>query len=293
MKFEITPGKFVVAVSGGVDSIVLLDLLAKKPELELVVAHYDHGIRKDSQDDRQFVQKQAANYGLSFEYAEGKLGAKASEVIARNARYEFLEKVSKEHCADAIFTAHHQDDLIETAIMNLLRGTGRKGLTSLGSRKGIIRPMLHWPKADIIEYAKTNNLEWCEDSTNQNTDYLRNYVRKNVIPKLSNKQREELVKTITELKHTNDKIDSEIANYLQIKDSNKPNIDKNLINSLSHEMACETMAEWLRLNNIRDFDRKTIERLVIAIKTYKSGQRADINKQNYLQIDKNTLVIKP
>jgi tRNA(Ile)-lysidine synthase len=292
MKISINPGVYVVAVSGGVDSVVLLDLLAEQPDIELMVAHFDHGIREDSGEDCQFVQKLANSYGLPFEYAEGKLGANSSEETARTARYEFLEEVRKKHSADAIITAHHQDDLIETAILNLLRGTGRKGLTSLSSRKVIIRPLLHSTKTEMIEYAKSNNLEWREDSTNQNMDYLRNYVRKNVVPKLSDKQRGELVLTITELKKTNEKIDNEIARYLQITEGNSSGIDKNLINSLSHAIACETLAEWLRLNNIRDFDRKTIERLVVAVKTYKPGQRADINKQNYLQIDKNTLVIK-
>jgi tRNA(Ile)-lysidine synthetase-like protein len=131
MKIQLPKGRYVVAVSGGVDSVVLLDALSKLPNLELVVAHLDHGIREDSIEDRRFVASLAASYGLVFEYGEGRLGSGASEATAREARYNFLRGVKMKHDAKAIITAHHQDDLIETAILNMLRGTGRKGLTSL------------------------------------------------------------------------------------------------------------------------------------------------------------------
>src|SRR5437764_343012 len=127
------PGKYVVAVSGGVDSVALLDMLARSDDLKLVVAHFDHGIRKDSAKDRKFVEDLAKNYDLPFVYEEGHLGSGTSEAVARGARYDFLHRVKKSHGAQAIITAHHQDDVLETAIINLLRGTGRKGLTSLTS----------------------------------------------------------------------------------------------------------------------------------------------------------------
>src|SRR5690606_5271626 len=105
---KIRPGKYVVAVSGGVDSMVLLDLLRQKPKLELIVAHFDHGIRPDSAEDRKLVQRVAKHYDLPFVYAEGKLGPKASEALAREARYAFLRRVQAEQGAEAIITAHHQ-----------------------------------------------------------------------------------------------------------------------------------------------------------------------------------------
>src|SRR6185436_20114617 len=127
MKISVRPGKYVVAVSGGVDSMVLLDLLRQKPKLELVVAHFDHGIREDSAQDRKLVQRIAKAYGLPFVHAKGNLGPKAGEALAREARYAFLRQVQADHDAKAIITAHHQDDMLKTAIMNLLRGTGRRG----------------------------------------------------------------------------------------------------------------------------------------------------------------------
>ncbi|HEX9679533.1 MAG TPA: tRNA lysidine(34) synthetase TilS [Candidatus Saccharimonadales bacterium] len=176
---------YIVAVSGGVDSVVLLDLLSRQTELELIVAHFDHGIRVDSGRDRQFVSSLAKKYKHKFESAEGQLGPDASEAKARAVRYKFLKQVKSKHRAVGIVTAHHQDDIIETAIINLIRGTGPKGLSALKSSPALIRPLLNWTKADIIKYARRGQLSWREDPTNQDTSYLRNYIRRILIPKLT------------------------------------------------------------------------------------------------------------
>lgn len=291
MNIEILGGTYVVAVSGGVDSMVLLNVLQKRPEIQLVVAHFDHGIRADSADDRKFVEKAAKEAGLIFEYGEGQLGPSPSEEQARNARYAFLAKVREKYTAAAIITAHHQDDLIETALINLLRGTGRKGLSSLRSKESLLRPLLAYKKSDIIEYAQANKLEWQEDSTNTHTDYLRNYLRLHIIPKLKPQDRSKLVMTLEDITMINNDIDKEIAKLLQNTDENKQIVSKKLIINLTHNLACEVVAEWLRRNGIREFDRKGIERLVVAAKTLKPGQRTDINKQKYLAIEAETLVI--
>jgi tRNA(Ile)-lysidine synthase len=166
--------KYVVAVSGGVDSVVLLDMLAKKED-ELIVAHFDHGIRPDSANDAEFVRTLAERYGCVFETTREELGADASEELARDRRYAFLNSIAKKHNA-TIMTAHHADDIIETIAINMIRGTGWRGLAVLGS-PSIERPLLDMSKAEIINYAKANGLEWREDSTNQDTTYLRNDVR--------------------------------------------------------------------------------------------------------------------
>src|SRR3989338_6989044 len=109
-----------------------------------------------------WLKKTAQKYGLPFEVGHGRLGKAASEETARQARYEFLDKVKRKYKADAIITAHHQDDLIETAFLNILRGTGRKGLSSIVNPK-IRRPILNVPKAEILAYAKQHHLKWYED----------------------------------------------------------------------------------------------------------------------------------
>lgn len=290
MKVDIKPGAYVVAVSGGVDSVVLLRLLSNKPGVGLVVAHFDHGIRTGSEKDRVFVQKLAAKYGLPFEFEQGKLGAKASEETARKARYAFLEKIKEAAGAGAIVTAHHQDDMLETAIINILRGTGRRGLTSLKSAK-IIRPLLDVPKKDIVAYAKKHQLAWREDPTNVDTDYLRNWVRHNILPKFGKEERRQMLEIIGRLKITNQDTDEIIADILASQPG-RQTLDRNFFLTLSHSMAKELMAGWLRQNAITNYDAKMLERLVRAAKTHQHGKRVDVNNRATMKVEKGLLALE-
>ncbi|MBC7868648.1 tRNA lysidine(34) synthetase TilS [Candidatus Saccharibacteria bacterium] len=174
------PGRYVLAVSGGVDSVALLDMVARQAELsktgqyQLIVAHFDHGIRADSAGDAVFVAELAKKYGLLFESQREELGVLASEELARTRRYKFLRAVAQQHTASLV-TAHHADDSIETIAINLVRGTGWRGLAVLDS--DIIRPLLDLSKQDILAYASTYQLAWREDSTNDSDAYLRNRIR--------------------------------------------------------------------------------------------------------------------
>lgn len=166
--------KYVVAVSGGVDSVVLLDILSKQPDLELIVAHFDHGVRFDSGIDAIFVAGLAKKYGLKFELKREELGPDVSEDVARTRRYEFLRSIAKKHNAQLV-TAHHADDVIETIAINLLRGTGWRGLAVLDS--DVVRLLTGVKKSEIIDYANDHKLTWHDDSTNFENKYLRNRVR--------------------------------------------------------------------------------------------------------------------
>ena len=170
--------KYIVAVSGGVDSVALLDMLAKS-EHHLIVAHVDHGIRPESSADARFVEALAKRYRLPYQSATLQLGEAASEEQARDARYDFLYKLAREHKA-MIATAHHQDDMIGSIAINLQRGTGWRGLAVL-NRSGITRPLLGMTKAQLYAYALKHQLEWVEDETNHDKKYLRNRLRAGVI----------------------------------------------------------------------------------------------------------------
>ena len=227
---------YIVAVSGGVDSVVLLNMLIdnKLPNSQLlanskqfVVAHFDHGIREESSMDADFVKVLAEEHGLPFELGRVNLGSEASEAEAREARYNFLRKCCKKYKASGIIAAHHQDDQLETAIINLIRGTGWRGLASLQEVSklksfdlgqdycALFRPLLNVAKNDILEYADKNNLKWKEDSTNTDIKYLRNYVRLQLLPTMTNKDPDvqnkllNIIKTAAELKA---KIATELQN---------------------------------------------------------------------------------
>ena len=288
---SVDPGRYIIAVSGGVDSMVLLDLLQGQPGVDLVVAHFDHGIRPDSSQDKELVQWAAECYGLPFEYEEGKLGPHASEAEARKARYDFLQRVKEKYHAKAIITAHHQDDLLETAILNLLRGTGRKGLTSLASRADIVRPLLPYSKQEILVYAKEHELKWREDSTNADDAYLRNYVRHQIIPKLPDDARERLLAELERTRTTNELIDTELADLLAaIADGGT--LDRRAFNELPHDVAKELLATWLRQQGLTDFDKNTLERVVIAAKTKPPGMLVDLLHGNSLLVTKTQLALR-
>ena len=271
MNVRVEPGSYVAAVSGGVDSIVLLDILSRNKNLKLTVAHFDHGMREDSAEDRRFMQELAKKYNLPFVYDEGHLGAGASEAKARTARYAFLRQVKQASGAQAIITAHHQDDVLETAILNMLRGTGRKGLTSLQSHPDTIRPLLGVTKSALLGYAQVQTLKWREDPTNQDEIYLRNYVRHSILPIFSENDRSKLVRLITKMEATNRELDKALENLLNSQ--SEGTIDRQWFNRLPHAVAKEIMASWLRSNQIRDFNSQTLERLVTAAKTAAAGKR--------------------
>src|SRR5687768_2243911 len=113
MKIKLKPGKYVVAVSGGVDSMILLDLLSKHKNIEVTAAHINENLRNDSKDVQEMVRQTAKEYGLRFFTTNLKLKS-AAEALGREARYRFLNQIADKMKADAIVTAHHQDDLLET-----------------------------------------------------------------------------------------------------------------------------------------------------------------------------------
>jgi tRNA(Ile)-lysidine synthase len=285
MNPTLEPGKYIVAVSGGVDSMVLLDVLHQLPGVELVVAHYEHGIREDSDEDRKLVGQVAEKHGLTYIYEHGHLGSDASEAVARAARYAFLRKVKAQTGAKAIMTAHHQDDVIETAIINIVRGTGRKGLSSLKNTEELTRPFLHVPKAVILEYARKHHIVWHEDSTNANDLYLRNYIRQRILPRLGEAGKQAFLSYIDKAIDGNPIIDALLLHDITA------HLDENGLDRLwfimqPHAVCKEIVAAWLRHSGIHDFDAKAIERLVIAIKVDVPGKVRDVNAGYFLKVDK-------
>jgi tRNA(Ile)-lysidine synthetase-like protein len=290
------PGTYVVGVSGGVDSRVLLDVLHKHSQGEgrwnFIVAHLDHGIRSDSVEDRKFVQALAHEYGLPFVYNTADLGAGASEARARAERYTFLNHAKVAGSAQAVITAHHQDDLLETAIINIVRGSGRKGITALGSRSELLRPLLGVPKSELISYAQEQGLKWHEDSTNQDDTYLRNYIRHNVVPRFDDQARAQFLAIIGNLQNLNSTLDALLTEQLQLQD--RPGtITRLWFNSLPHIVAKETLAAWLRSHELRNFDSKTLERLVVHAKSGHAGQQFPVPGNYVMKVGADYLALEP
>lgn len=182
------------AVSGGLDSVVLLDLLSQAAACagcELHVLHFDHALRSDSRNDAEFVRELARERGMPFHIArsaEDLSGANVEE-RAREARYAFIVATALRESIPAVATAHHANDQAETVIMRLMRGAGTRGLSgipAIGERKGIriLRPLLRTTRKEIEAFVAERGLYFRKDTTNASPDFLRNRVRLEVMPAL-------------------------------------------------------------------------------------------------------------
>lgn len=183
--------KILLTVSGGVDSMVMLWLFMKN-DYNVGVAHCNFQLRgEESEEDEVLVQKQAAGFGIEcynkrFDTeAEMERTGESMEMAARRLRYAWFDELSREHGYTIIAVAHHADDSIETFFINLLRGTGLRGLTGISTHIGkIVRPMMFASRKEIHEYAIANHIPFREDSSNGSTKYLRNKIRLGLIPRI-------------------------------------------------------------------------------------------------------------
>lgn len=205
---------WILAVSGGVDSVVMLDKMSRESGRRYVIAHVDHGIRPESAQDAEFVEQLAKQHGYSYESIRLELGTDASEETARTARWSFLRSIQQKYNAEAIVTGHHADDVVETIIINLTRGTGWRGLVSLREHEQLKRPLIAMRKSDILWYATRHNLAWREDATNTDESYLRNHVRRQIIPKCTKEMFDAFLDLYHETLVLQREIDDEIINIM-------------------------------------------------------------------------------
>ncbi len=285
-----------MAVSGGVDSVVLLDLLAGQPHLELIVAHFDHGIREDSSADAALVSQLAQRYGLQVVTERAELGPQASEESARKARYTFLRKVQRDERAHAIITAHHQDDVLETALINMLRGTGWRGLCSLRDTAEVRRPLLAVSKRELIAYAERHHLLWHEDSTNGDRRFLRNRVRHELLPKTDESFRQELLALIarqTEMRQEIEQLNHILLNQLSLATSDSfISLDRLRFTSLPNHVAKELLLTAAQQLTGRRVEQKMLARMLWFARTARLYKTLQVTNNIELYIEKRTVVVR-
>ena len=185
---HLAPGRALVAVSGGPDSVALLDLLhatLDAHQLDLIVAHFDHGIHPASARIAAGVGALADAYRLEFEQGRGELGQGTSETAAREARYAWLEAARRRTGAGILLTAHHADDQVETVLMRALRGSGPAGLAGMAAKRGtLVRPLLPFRRQALLRYVRARGLPVWNDPANQDPRHLRAWLRGDVMPGL-------------------------------------------------------------------------------------------------------------
>ncbi len=255
--------------------MALLDMIRWLPDVRAVVAHVDHGVREDAAEDAKLVRQVAVSHNLPFEMIQLHLGPGVSEEDARRKRYNFLRHISKKYNARAILTAHHRDDVIETAIINILRGTGWRGLSSLRSHGDLVRPLLGVQKAELVEYALSHGLRWRHDSTNDSRTYLRNRIRHELLSRMAADEQNRLYQYIVRQIELTESIEYETSSWLArhvVMVSSTTSLPRYGLIMLPRHVAHELLQEVLRRETGKSLTRPQIAAALLFIKVAKSNK---------------------
>ena len=288
----------LVAVSGGCDSVVLLDLLYKS-EFKISVAHCNFKLRGvESDEDEKFVASLAKGYGVPYFAKSFDTKKYASEnglsvqEAARDLRYQWFEKLSDEHSLDKVAIAHHLDDQAETFFINLSRGSGLKGLKGMPIKRGkIIRPLLFARREEVEAYADSNSLEYRTDSSNASVKYLRNKIRHELMPvlkKLKPGFQEQLEKSLQFLAE-----DNEV--FQQMIDDKKKKIihpESNYEWIIKSDLVGLHPALFFHILETYGFNRSVTDDLLSALNRDSTGKVFE-SASHRLLIDRDRVIIQP
>ena len=230
----------IVGCSAGPDSMALLHYLKNNTDKTIICAHINHNVRKESQKEQQYLKKYCEKNNIIFETTTlGKFSNKNFENEARQKRYQFYQEIINKYKAKYLFLAHHGDDLIETIIMKINRGSNLEGYAGIKriSKKNnyyIVRPFLKYTKQDLINYNQTNNITYFIDKSNFDLKYTRNRIRSKILPLLKEENpniHKQFLKYSTTLLEYHNYIEKEITNILETTYQNNT-LDLNKFNSL-------------------------------------------------------------
>ena len=286
--------KVIIACSGGPDSMCLLNLLIKlkiNKNLELIVAHVNHKLRSVSDDEAKMVEDYAKKNKVTFELQElDYQNAKFSEDDAHRKRYKFFKTLIKKYKANYLITAHHGDDLIETILMRIARGSnlnGYIGIKRITQNEDYItlRPLLSTTKEEIIKYNESENIPYVIDESNDSLKYTRNRYRKNVLPFLKNEDEYIHLKYL-KFSEELEEYDNFVNNYIKEKEFIVDN--QIVINKITNESefikrkTIELIVKSIQLNDYFNISDKQMNELLKLI--YNSNKSIDLNN-NYIGIN--------
>ena len=212
----------IAGISGGPDSVFLLHFL-KQLKADVIIAHLNHRLRKESDAEEAFVKKISENLKFYSKKCNVKILSQKSkqglEESGRKLRYEFFNKLAKKYQAKLIITAHHADDNLETIIFNFVRGASLQGLSGMKElEEKLLRPLLDIQKKDILEYLKDKKIAFKIDKSNKDTKFKRNFIRHKIIPQLE-KINPSLTQTVTknaaELRKIDQHLKLDAKNWLE------------------------------------------------------------------------------
>lgn len=265
----------LVAFSGGVDSVVLVEVLLELKGFfrlkRLALAHFNHMIREEARKDEEFCRAFAKEKGLEIftgredvkEHA--KREGKSLEEAGRELRYRFLREVKEREGFDLIATAHHLTDLVETAILWMVRGSGLEGILGFEPKEGdVVRPLYRVSKEEIAEFAKAKGLSWVEDRTNYDMRFLRNRIRHKVIPvlKTANRNLEETFLRMRDiLKREDELLKSLSRKVLEEAREGEECLRVSKLQSVDVALQRRVIREWTGVRNLSKVDQ--VRRLLL------------------------------
>ena len=279
--------KLILAVSGGVDSMALLAMYA---HADIVVAHIDHGTRKSSAEDADFVRRKCQELGVKFYETRLKLGEGVSEELARKKRYEFLKTIQEKE-GGTLCTAHHLDDVLESIAINLIRGTGWRGLTPFYGDE-LVRPFIiskMW-KRDVLKFAGEQKIYFRQDPTNHETNYLRKRVREKMT-ELDGTTRVDIINLFEKQNELRGKIEKLVTELAKQTVVGKNFHKKELFLAADEKVAIEVLREICLMHGY-SLTRKQLVDFLSAIKTYAPHKRFNLPKNHFVTILKNYLMFE-
>jgi len=296
----------VVAVSSGPDSMALLNLvleLKKEKKLKIVIGHINHNLREESEEEYEFTRQYAIDHDCEFEWTKfNEYETSSIENEARERRYEFFESILKKHNSKYLLTAHHGDDLIETILMRLTRGSslsGYAGFKKISVRNGykILRPLIYYTKEDILNYLNKNNIPYRIDKTNFSKKYTRNRYRLDILPLLKNEDKDvhkKYLKFSEELGEINTFMENYInSRYKNIVSKNMINItllkneDKYIIKQILYKYLFNIYKD-----NIKLIESKHVDIIINSIFDDKSNLEISLPNEIIMQKSYDVLMIK-
>ena len=279
--------KLILAVSGGVDSMALL---AMYKQADIVVAHIDHGTRKSSAEDADFVRQKCQELGVNFYETKLELGEGVSEELARKKRYEFLKTIQEKE-GDTLCTAHHLDDVLESIAINLIRGTGWRGLTPFYG-DDLVRPfiILKMWKRDVLKFAGEQKICFRQDPTNYETNYLRNRVREKMV-ELDETARVDIIELFEKQNKLRGKIEKLVTELAKQTVVGKNFHKKELFLRADEKVAIEILREICLMHDY-SLTRKQLRDFLAAIKTYAPHKKFNLQKNHFVTILKNYIMFE-
>lgn len=279
--------KLILAISGGVDSMALLSMYT---HADIIVAHVDHGTRASSTKDADFVRQKCQELGVKFYETKLELGESVSEELARKKRYEFL-KIIQEKEGGTLCTAHHLDDVVESIAINLIRGTGWRGLTPFYGDE-LVRPFIiskMW-KRDVLKFAGEQKICFRQDPTNYETNYLRNRVREKMVV-LDERARVDIVNLFEKQNELRGKIEKLVTELAKQTVVGKNFHKKELFLTADEKVAIEVLREICLMHGY-SLTRKQLGDFLLAIKTYAPHKKFNFPKNHFVTILKNYIMFE-